>query len=119
MANSPRAFVSNASLPLDFLGRYAMACAGHQVHRKEPDRELGAALVKDGPGCRVDVMTAPLAGVGPPLGHLVELHPFGTNRAIGFLAAVLDLHDPAQAGRVIRVFGLELLEGVLGHGLSP
>jgi hypothetical protein len=29
------------------------------------------------------------------------------------------LHDPAQAGRVIRVFGLELLEGVLGHGLSP
>jgi hypothetical protein len=31
----------------------------------------------------------------------------------------LDLHDPGEASRVVRVLGLKVLEGVLGHLLSP
>jgi hypothetical protein len=57
-----------------------------------------------------------LAGKGPPLGHGVEfgpLHP--ATRTGDFGPAVVDFHELAKAGRVIRVFGLELLEGVLGH----
>jgi hypothetical protein len=64
-------------------------------------------------------MAAPLAGVGPPLGHRMELHPLVANRTIGFLAAVLDFHNSLKAGPVIGIFGLELLEGVFGHDGNP
>jgi hypothetical protein len=94
VTNPPSAFVGDAGLPLDFLRCDAMPSAGHEVHRKEPNRKLGAALVKDGSSGRVDVMAAPLARVSPPFGHRVKLHPFIANRAIRFLAAVLNLHDP-------------------------
>jgi hypothetical protein len=52
VANPPSALVCDASLSLDFLGRDTMPSAGHEVHRKEPDGQFGAALVKDGPGRR-------------------------------------------------------------------
>jgi len=115
MANPPSALVGDASLPLDFLGRDAMSSAGHEVHRKEPDRELGAALVKDGPGCGIDVMAAPLAGVSPPRGHRMKLHPLVADLTMRLVPAVLDFHDPCETGRVIGIFGLELLESVFGH----
>src|ERR1700728_1199273 len=119
MADTPRALVGDASLPLDLFGRYAVSRTGHEVHRKEPDRELGAALVKDGASGRVDVMAAPLASVSPALGHLMETHPLVADRAIRFFAAVLNFHDPLKAGGIVRIFGLELLEGVFGHGCYP
>jgi hypothetical protein len=73
VADAPSALVGHASLALDFLRSDAMPSAGHEVHRKEPDRERGAGFVKDGPGTRVGVMAASLAGVGPALAHRVEL----------------------------------------------
>jgi hypothetical protein len=93
VANPPSAFVGDASLPFDFFGRHAVPRAGHEIHRKEPNREFGAALVKNGPGARISVMTAFLAGVGPPLGHRMKPRPLSANRAVGFLTAVPDFHD--------------------------
>ena len=115
MANPPSALVGDASLPLDFLGRDPMPSAGHEVHREEPDREFGAALVKNGPGCRVDVMTASLASVGPPGAHRMEFHPLVANLTMRLVAAVLDFHDPGEACRVVRIFSLKLFEGVFSH----
>ena len=56
-------------------------------------RELCAALVEDGPGARVDVMAAFLAGIGSTLGHGVELGLDATAGANKPCAAELDLHD--------------------------
>jgi hypothetical protein len=92
-----------------------MPSAGHEVHRKEPDRQLGAGFVEDSPGAGVDVVAALLAGVGPPLGHRVKSGPHVANLTMRFLTAVLDFHDPGEAGRVIRILGLKLLESVFGH----
>lgn len=119
MANAPSTLVGHAGLPLDFLGRYPVPSAGHEVHRKEPDRELGARFVENGPGARVDVMAAFLTGVGPALAHRVEHGPLVADRAVGFLAAVLDFHDPLEASCVVRELSLELLESILGHGAIP
>jgi hypothetical protein len=71
-----------------------MPSAGHEVHCKEPDRELGAAFVKNGASGGIDVMAASLAGVGPPSGHWMELHPLIANRTMCFVTTVLNFHDP-------------------------
>ena len=109
VTDAPCAFVSHASLSLDLLGRHAVPSAGQEIHRKEPYGEFGAALVKDGPGAGVDVMAAPLAGVSPALAHWMKLHPFVANRAMRFVAAVLNFHDALEASGVIGILSLKLL----------
>jgi hypothetical protein len=71
------------------------------------------------PAAGVDVMAAPLAGVGPPFAHWMEFHLLIANGTVRFVDTVLDLHDASETSRVVRIFGLKLLEGVLGHLLSP
>src|SRR6516165_7570673 len=115
MADAPCAFVGHSALALDFLGRNPMPSAGHEIHRKEPDRQFGAGVVKDGSGAWIDVMAAFLARIGAPFGHLVVKGAAITDGAMVSPPAVLDLHYFGQAGRVIRVYGLKLLEGVFRH----
>jgi hypothetical protein len=115
MAHAPSALVGHAQLALDLFGGHAMPSARHQVHGEEPLSEARPRLVKDGPSARIDMMTACLAGVGPPLVHGVKLPTFLANRAIGSRAPILDFHELGQASGIVRVFGLKLLEGVFGH----
>jgi hypothetical protein len=120
VAHAPCAFIGHACLPLHLLGRDPMAGAGHQIHREKPMGEFRAALVKDGASSRINMVPALLAGIGPALSHRVEFSPQrATAGACDFGAAVVDLHQLGEAGRVVRIFGLELFEGVFGHGLSP
>lgn len=93
-----------------------MPRAGHQIHGKEPNRQLRAGLVKDGLGTRVDVMAAMLARIGAPLGYPMKFRIRAAPGARELGTAVLDLHDPVEACAVVGVLTLEFLEGVLGHG---
>jgi hypothetical protein len=71
--------------------------------------------VKDGAGGRVDVMAAVLTGIGAPLAHGMESSRLLAAGAADRGAAVVDFHELGEAGGVVRVFGLKLLESVLGH----
>ena len=102
MAYAPSALVGNAGLPLDFLRRHAMARVRHEVQGEEPNGELGAGLMEDRPGARVNVVPALLARVGPPLVHRVELGPLVANGAMRFVAAMEDFHDLGEASIVDR-----------------
>lgn len=113
VAHAPSALIGDANLPFDFLGRNAVASAGHEVHCKEPLGERRAGLVKDGTGRRIDVMAALLAGKRAPLRHRMKLGPINAAGRAGDLGApVVDFHQLGEAGRVVRIFGLELFEGV-------
>src|SRR5260370_651030 len=93
-----------------------MTCRGHEIHREEPHRELGPRLLERRPDTWIDVMAALLAGVGPALGHAVELRiGNAAGRACEDRAAVATLHDLVQAGFVGRILSLERFKGVL-HG---
>jgi hypothetical protein len=61
-------------------------------------------------------MTAMLAGIAAPLLHPMELRLTLAGRALEFGAAVPHFHNLVEAGRVVRIFVLELFEGVFGHG---
>ncbi len=119
MRHAPRRFVGATDLPLQFLRGNAVAGRSHEVHREKPVRELRTGLVKDGPGARVNVMAALLAGVSLPLPHGMKL---GVNRpaaGAGELGpAELDFHELRQTGRIIGQVGLELLESIF-HGGNP
>lgn len=115
MAHPPRGFVSAANLPLDFLSRDAVASTGHQIHREKPVGQFGARLVKDRIRAWVNVVAAFLAGERAPVGHRVEMGMDAAAGAVDLRPAVLHVHDLAKARRVIRVFGLEILERVLAH----
>ncbi len=93
MRHAPRGFVGATDLPLQFLRRYPMARAGHEVHREKPIGQFRAGLMEDGPGTWINVMAAFLTGVGPPIGHRVKLD--GHDTATGASdprSAELDLH---------------------------
>lgn len=120
MAHTPRALVRDADLALKLFGGDAVAGAGHQVHRKEPMRQLGPRLVEDRVSGRIDVMAALLAGISATLRHRMEIRPNAAGRTGEDRAAVVDLHELCEARRVIGILGLKFLERVLGHsGHSP
>lgn len=64
-------------------------------------------------------MAAPLAGISPPLGDLREGGVRAAAGARNLRPAVLDFHDRREAGVIVRVLGLELLECVLAHSGHP
>jgi hypothetical protein len=75
--------------------------------------------VKDGPGSRVNVVAALLAGIGPALGHRMKGCSLFAPRTYDIRSAKVDFHQLGQARGIVRVFGLELLERVFGHGPYP
>lgn len=119
MADAPGSLVCDASLALNFLRRYAVTSAGHQIHGEKPDRELRARLMKDRVGAWVNVVSAFLAGEGAALAHHVELRANATGRAENLSPTEVDLHEFGQASRVVGISGLERLEGIFRHVQCP
>src|SRR5580658_3620422 len=73
--------------------------------------------MKNRPCGGINMMAALLAGERAPLRHRVKLgalHPTSRTRDLG--AAEIDFHQLPQARGVIWILGLELFEGVFGHG---
>ena len=64
MRHAPRAFVGDAQLALQFLGRYTVARGRKQVHGVEPLLQRCAGALKRRARHWVDVMTTPRAGKG-------------------------------------------------------
>ena len=77
---------------LDGLNRRATHQA--DIQRYIPPFAVGGFYLLDCSRCD------PLAGVGPLRGHRMELHPLVASRAMGFVAAVLNFHDPGETSRV-------------------
>ena len=121
MAHAPSALVRDAQLPLNLRGRNAMPRAGHEVHREKPFGQIGPRLMEDRASGRINVMAAPLADVGPAFGEGMEFRISPATGAGDFGPAVVHLHQLAEAGRVIRVNSLKLLESVGSwlHGDYP
>ena len=65
MAHAPRALVRHAKLSFEFLGRYVMPRRGKEVDGVEPELQGRAAILKGSANRRVEMMPAPLAGIGP------------------------------------------------------
>lgn len=64
MRHAPRCLVCYAKLTLQFLRRNAVAGRGVEVDGVEPKLQWRARILKRGARCGVDVMPAPLAGIG-------------------------------------------------------
>jgi len=64
VAHAPRRLVSHAKLTLQFLRRNAMARRGEQINGVKPQLQRRAAILKRSADSWVDVVAAPLAGVG-------------------------------------------------------
>ena len=62
--HAPRRLIGHAKLALEFLAADAVARRGEQVDGVEPKLERGAGLLKRRPDRGVQVVTAPLAGIG-------------------------------------------------------
>lgn len=64
MPHAPCRFVRDAELPLQFKGRDAMPGCGEKVDGVEPQLQGRPAILKGRFNCGVEVMAAPLAGIG-------------------------------------------------------
>jgi hypothetical protein len=64
-------------------------------------------------------MSALLASIGPPRVHWMEFGAPIANRAMRFVATMENFHDLGQTRIIVRIFDLELLKGVFGHGGYP
>ena len=64
MYHTPSRLVCDTKLALQFLGRDAVARRREQEDRIEPHLQWRAGLLKRRPHGRVQVMAAPLAGIG-------------------------------------------------------
>ena len=77
-----RALVGHAKFPHQFHRGNAMPRSGEKVNRVEPQLHRCPAIFKQRSGCRVYMMSAPLAGVSPnfcharPVGFFVALRAF-------------------------------------------
>jgi hypothetical protein len=92
-----------------------MAGAGHEIQGKKPMGQLGTGFLKGRTDTRINMVAATITGKSTPFPKWMELRS-GLAAGTGELGpAVLDLHNPFQAGAVIWKLGLELLKRVL-HG---
>lgn len=64
-SHAPRRLVGHPKLALQFLGADTMPRGGEQVDRVEPELQRSARLLEGRLYGRVQVMTAPLARIGP------------------------------------------------------
>jgi hypothetical protein len=63
--HTPRCLVGDAQLALQFLCRHAVPRRGEQVDCVEPKLKRSAGLFERRPDRGMQVVTAPLAGIGP------------------------------------------------------
>ena len=111
--HAPCRLVSDPKLALQFLGADTVPRGGKQVQRIEPKLERGAGFLERGANGRVQVVAAPLAGIGP-LGFDPE--PLGRAVARRASEALPEPHvkQVLQAGFVVRILAEE---GGGGEGL--
>src|SRR5579884_545299 len=115
LEHSPRAFVGDSGLALNLLCRYAATSRTHQVHGVEPSAQRSAALLEDGSGEWVDVLSAVVAGIRSAASDVMMLAQF--TRAffgIAFHHATGEthFHDAVETGVITGKFFAELLDGV-------
>lgn len=110
--HTPRGLVGDAKLALQFSAAHAVARGGEQEDCVEPELQGGAALFKDCAYLRVDVVAAPLAGIG-----LLALKTIPLRFTLAFWANVTlseaHIEQVFKAGFVAR----ELLEELANIGL--
>lgn len=109
MGHAERGRIRHAQLPLQFLCGHAVARRGEQVDRIEPFHERHMRLSKGRSHHRVNVMPAPLAGIGQftrQPGEAARLVTFGAFQ--GF--AVPEFHKMVQAGAIVWKALIKLLQ---------
>lgn len=99
VCHAPSRLVGHAKLPLQFLCGNAMTRRGEQINGIEPKLERRAAVLERRPDRGVEMIAAPLAGIGP-LG--LDPVPVGRTLAFGALVALskAGLKQVLQAGFV-------------------
>ena len=75
---------------------------GYGIHGEEPVGELGARLVKDRTGARVNLMTAPLTGIGAALADQRGLGRRAAAGAVELGAAYWTFYDGVETGVIGR-----------------
>ena len=109
----PCRLVGHAQLAFELLGADTAASRAHDVHGVKPRLERRGGLLKDGPGQRVDVRTAVVAGIGFP----------ARDASMRTDNTALPTHDPVwvdhrkdgfQAGIFIREITIEVCYRVFG-----
>ena len=75
--------------------------------------------MEDRTGARVNVMAAKLADKGAALGKSMKFRIFLAFWSLNFSASIIHFHELRQAGVIVRVHLLELLECALGHDRYP
>jgi len=102
--------IGHAQLALQFLGRNAVARSGEQVHRIEPLLQRNAGPLEHRSDHRMNVVAAPLAGIGR---HLLKAGPAAFLAALLALKrfAVTQLHKVVKASVVVRELLKEIGDG--------
>lgn len=112
LEDSPRGFVSDASLALDLLRGDAATGGTHEVHRVEPNAERSSSLLEDSSCERIDLSAAMVAAVGGASANAIVL------ALLLALLAVSDAIGPAllfhvfEANIIARKLVVKLLQGI-------
>ena len=96
VAHPPSALVSNADLPLQFLGRYSMSGRGEQVHGIEPFLQRRTGTMKGRANHRIDFFSTPRALISRVAADTMKLAVLAALRAIKLLA-VSNAHKMIKA----------------------
>ncbi len=80
-SHAPSRLIGHTKLPFQFLGRNAVTGRCEQINGIEPQAQGRPAVLKRRPDCRVKVMPAPLAGIGPFRLKTIPVRLFAAFRA--------------------------------------
>lgn len=100
LTDTPRRLIGDAERPLQFLATHAVARRDKEVDRVKPRLQRRAAVLKDRPCARVDMIAASRAGERAATCDLVKGALYAA-LAADMAKAVADLHNPRQASIVV------------------
>src|SRR6185437_2056495 len=112
LEDAPRAFVGDASFPLNLLGRNSAAGRTHEIHRVEPSPQRGTGLLKDGSFERIELVSAVVARESSAIADAMVLAFLFAFRAVSNAVRKAFLCDVAQASIVIRKLIVEVFDAV-------
>lgn len=110
--HAPCSFVGDASLALNLFCGDAATSRAHEIHRVEPSLERSSALLEDGPGERVDVVSAVIASVGGAARDAIVLAVNAALLALGNAVRPAFLFDVLKAGVIVRKLGVKIRDCV-------
>jgi hypothetical protein len=106
--HAPCGLVGDASFALNLFCGDAATSGTHEVHGVEPSLEGSGALLKDGPGQRIDMVSARLAGIGGAARNAVMLALHLALLALSDAIWPALLFDVFEAGIIVRKFGVKI-----------